>query len=81
MGEPELRKSDIKYLRSAFLSPDPVVTSTEVATDAEVSQQAAYSKLRDLEERGLVMSKKVGSRSRVWWLTTAGRQAYAESDR
>ncbi|SHG37830.1 helix-turn-helix domain-containing protein [Halobaculum gomorrense] len=80
MTNPGLRDSDIKYLRALYMSPDPVVTSSEVAKDAGVSQQAAYSKLNDLEERGLVMSKKSGSRSRVWWLTTEGRQAYAESE-
>jgi len=80
MSKPELRESDIKYLRAIISHPDPAVTATEVGDEVGVTQQGAHSKLSDLEERGLVRSKKTGSRSRIWWVTTDGRDAYAESE-
>ena len=78
MARIEYRESDKKYLRAITAHPDPVVTATELGEIVGVSQQAAHSKLTDLEDRGLTKSKKVGSRSRVWWITTAGLEAYAE---
>lgn len=79
MSDGRVTKSDVKYLRAIASHPDPVVTVTEVADSIDVSQQAAHKKLSQLEERGLVKSKKTGARSRVWWLTTTGREAYSES--
>ena len=79
MAESEWRSSDVRYLRAIIESGDPVVTATELADEVGVSQQAAYSKLADMKDRGLVRSKKVGARARVWWITTTGRDAYRES--
>jgi len=58
--------------------PDPVMTAVELAEEVDVSQQAAYNRLADLEGRNLVKGKKVGARSKVWWLTTDGKEAYRE---
>jgi len=80
MARATLNESDKKYLRAAVMNPDPVFTAVEVADDVDVTQQAAHSKLSGLEERGLVRSKEVGSRARVWWVTDAGKRAYAESE-
>jgi len=74
-----LNESDQEYLQQAILNPDPVFTAVELAEDVGVTQQAAHSKLSNLEDRGLVRSKEVGSRARVWWVTDAGRRAYDES--
>ncbi|WP_373189956.1 hypothetical protein [Halolamina sp.] len=74
-----LKESDEKYLRAAVMNPDPVVTAVEVADAVGVTQQAAYSKLSGLEERGFIRSKGVGSRAKVWWVTDSGKRAYAES--
>ena len=54
-------------------------TAVELAEDVGVTQQAAHSKLSNLEDRGLVRSKEVGSRARVWWITDEGRRAYDDS--
>lgn len=80
MVDVEYRESDEKYIRAMGKHPDPVVTAVELADIVDVSQQAAYTKLADLEDRGLVTSKKVGARSKVWWLTTAGVDVYREVD-
>jgi len=74
-----LNESDRKYLQQAILNPDPVFTAVELAEDVGVTQQAAHSKLTNLEDRGLVRSKEVGSRARVWWVTDEGRRAYDDS--
>lgn len=79
MSGVDYRKSDVKYLRAIARSADPVVTAPELAEMVGVTQQAAHSRLQQMEERGLVKRKKVGSRSVVWWLTTDGLEAYKES--
>jgi len=76
---PDYRDSDIRYLTVIVSDPDPVMTATEIAEDLDISQQAAHRKLTDMEGRGLVKSKKTGARSRVYWPTTAGLEAYGES--
>ncbi|WP_394337725.1 MarR family transcriptional regulator [Halobellus sp. Atlit-38R] len=63
-----------------LLNKDPVVTAPELADAVGVTQQAAHKKLQGLKERGLVRSKEAGSSAVVWWVTEAGRDAYAESD-
>lgn len=79
MPDVDYRESDVKYLRAMAHSADPVVTAPELADIVGVTQQAAHSRLQEMEERGLVKRKKVGSRSVVWWLTTDGLEAYRES--
>jgi predicted ArsR family transcriptional regulator len=74
----DVRDSDIKYLGALVLEPDPVSTAPEIADKADVSQQAANSKLQNLQDRGLVDSKKVGGAARVWWITMEGKRAYSE---
>ena len=74
-----VRDSDIKYLRALVVDPDPVSTATELADAADVTQQAAHSKLTNLQERGLVDSKKIGGAARAWWITKAGKMAYSEA--
>jgi len=74
-----LKESDKRYLRAAITQPDPVFTAVELADEVGVTQQAAHSKLGNLEDRDLVRSKEVGSRARVWWVTDEGKRAYAES--
>lgn len=71
--------TDARYLRAFVHHPDPVLTATEVADELNVTQQAAHSKLTNLQSRGLLRSKKTGSRSRAWWITTDGRELYRES--
>jgi len=73
-----LRQSDEKYIRAVATHPDPVVTTSEIADELDVSTQAVYSKFVEFVEDGLMESKKTGGRAKVWWLSTTGREAYAE---
>ncbi|WP_440006214.1 PAS domain S-box protein [Halomicrococcus sp. SG-WS-1] len=43
-------------------------TASEIADELECTRRTAYNKLDELDERGDVRSKKVGARSRVWWI-------------
>jgi hypothetical protein len=44
------------------------LSAPEVADALNCSRKTAYNKLVTLRERGQVASKKVGARSRVWWI-------------
>lgn len=68
-----MARDDIEFLRIFALSSDPVLTALEIANDLEMSQQGAYSRLRNFEADGLVNSKKVGAKARVFWLTDEGK--------
>jgi DNA-binding MarR family transcriptional regulator len=78
MAAGEISESDARYILAVGSHPDPVVTTTEIAEEIGVTQQAVHSKFSAFEERGLMESKKTGSRSKVWWLTTNGRRAYSD---
>lgn len=80
MGDVEFRESDERYILAMVKEPDPVITAIELSDKVGVTQQAAYNKLVDLRERGIVTSKKVGARSVVWWLTTDGLEIAKEID-
>ena len=44
------------------------LTAPELAEDLNCSRRTALNKLHDLEDAGDVSSKKVGGRSKVWWV-------------
>jgi MarR-like DNA-binding transcriptional regulator SgrR of sgrS sRNA len=44
------------------------LTASEVADDLGCSRRTALNKLHRLEEETDLASKKVGGRSRVWWI-------------
>ncbi|WP_123537853.1 SgrR family transcriptional regulator [Halosimplex salinum] len=44
------------------------LTATEVAEVLECSRRTALNRLHDLQDETDVTSKKVGGRSRVWWI-------------
>lgn len=48
--------------------PNEPLTAPEIADRLGCSRTTALNRLRELAERGDVASKKVGGRSRVWWL-------------
>jgi predicted transcriptional regulator len=76
----EYRESDVKYIHSMVEHADPVVTAPELAERVGVTQQAAHEKLQSLRDRGLVNSKKVGSRAVVWWPTSDGLDVYRDTE-
>lgn len=44
------------------------LTASEIAEALECSRRTALNRLHDLQESTDVTSKKVGGRSRVWWI-------------
>lgn len=46
----------------------PVLTSTDVAQAFDISQQAAYKRLRKLHERGEIKRREAGANAVVWWI-------------
>lgn len=65
--------SDEEILRRFALTAAPVVSSQELAEAFDFSVQGIRYRLVDLEEEGLIASKKAGS-ARMWWLTEEGRR-------
>ena len=51
---------------AVFTDNEPL-TAKEVAEELGVVRRTAYNKLSDLEERGDLRKKTVGSRAVVWW--------------
>ena len=51
--------------------PTESLTAPEIADTLGCSRSTALGKLHELDKRGDVRSKKVGGRSRVWWVPPA----------
>jgi len=66
--------SDTELLREVYLSPDPIVTTSELADRTGYSRQAVNYRFQNLIEEGLLTSRDVGSRATVYWLTDAGER-------
>ncbi|QLK25548.1 winged helix-turn-helix domain-containing protein [Natrinema zhouii] len=48
-------------------SSDPVLTTSEVASQFDITHRGVRDRLEKLEEEGQLESKKVGARGKVWW--------------
>lgn len=48
------------------------LTATDVMEELDCSRRTAHNKLNELEERGDLATRKVGARSRVWWIPLTG---------
>lgn len=59
--------SDEEILAVFENAEDPVLKAGEVADQLPIGRRAVYDRLRELEERGTLRSKKTGARSAVWW--------------
>ncbi|MCD2200800.1 winged helix-turn-helix transcriptional regulator [Halobacterium sp. KA-4] len=59
--------SDKEILQVFEQSGDPVLTASEVADQLDIGRRGLLSRLDQLESEGFLKSKKVGSRSTVWW--------------
>ncbi len=44
------------------------LTAREIAAELDCSRRTALNKLHELEDQTDLRSKKVGGRSRVWWI-------------
>ncbi|ELZ06170.1 hypothetical protein C482_00070 [Natrialba chahannaoensis JCM 10990] len=48
-------------------SSDPVLTTSEVASNFDITHRGVRDRLEKLEREGVLDSKKVGARGMVWW--------------
>jgi predicted transcriptional regulator len=55
------------------VTPDPFVSTSELADFYGMSTQGMGQRLRDLEDRGLIRSKKAGS-GNAWFLSRDGQE-------
>ena len=62
---------DTTVIREIALARGPAVFAVELTGPLGMSRQGVDKRLRDLEERGLVRSKKAG-RARMWWISDEG---------
>jgi DNA-binding MarR family transcriptional regulator len=67
--------SDADILRHFRDAAAPFLFTTELAELIDMSQQGAYSRLKELEQAGYLKSKSMSEKSsRAWWLTPAGHE-------
>lgn len=59
--------SDEEILNVFERTNDPILTASEIGEEIEMGRRGVLSRLENLEERGVLESKKVGGRSVVWW--------------
>lgn len=65
--------TDEEIIQEMILSHSPVVTAKELSDLIDMTPQGAIHRLENLQEDGLVRSKKVGAAAKVWWPTDRGR--------
>ncbi|GAB7092556.1 hypothetical protein JCM18237_28270 [Halorubrum luteum] len=65
---PDPTVSDEQILELFRDSDDPVLTASEIADQVDLTRRNVLNRLKDLETKGAIESKKVGGRSTVWWL-------------
>ena len=70
--------SDIEILKAVASSPHPVVVTSELEDELDMTRQGIHKRLVDLEEDGLVNSAMKAA-SRVWWVTDDGRKYIYEA--
>jgi predicted ArsR family transcriptional regulator len=63
--------SDDEILRLFVETPDPILSTAEVADELDFSKTGARDRLYQLVEEGLLEYKRVGN-SPAFWLTTKG---------
>jgi predicted ArsR family transcriptional regulator len=68
---PSVTPEDVLEVFAARDDDSEPLTAPEVADALGCSRTTALERLRDLAEQGEVTSKKVGGRSRVWWVPSA----------
>jgi len=66
--EMQYTESDVASVFEAREDYAEPLTAREVADELNCSRRTALNRLHDLQESTDVTSKKVGGRSRVWWI-------------
>ncbi|WP_135304747.1 MarR family winged helix-turn-helix transcriptional regulator [Haloarcula amylovorans] len=81
MGDrgPDQRVSDTDILKEIALSPDPIVTASELTEKLPYSRQRVNQILDGLVENGWIDEREVGARAVVYWLTEEGQNEIARS--
>ena len=59
--------SDEEILDVFRSSSEPVLSTSEVAANFEITHRGVRDRLEKLEEKGVLESKKVGAKAIVWW--------------
>ncbi|MFC7131813.1 MULTISPECIES: helix-turn-helix domain-containing protein [Salinibaculum] len=64
----EFTLSDVTQIFEARTDYAEPLTASEIAEELGCSRRTALNKLHELEDGTDLKSKKVGGRSRVWWI-------------
>lgn len=59
--------TDDEILEVFKSNPDPALTTSELAEVLPIGRRGILDRLKELEEQGVLKSKKVGGRSKIWW--------------
>lgn len=74
--------SDKDLLERFQNTPDPVLSTAEVAEELPIKRRATLNRLQSLKDRNLLESKQIGMRNTVWWLSfDAGARKATDSMR
>lgn len=63
------RVTDEEILAVLRNADDPVLSTAEIADRLPIERRSTLDRLRTLEERGLLLSKSIGGRNTVWWVS------------
>ena len=64
--------TEVREVFEALGPPGTPFTTTEVATTFDCTDRTIYNRLETLVEGGVLETKKVGARGRVWWRPVEG---------
>lgn len=59
--------TDKEILHVFHSSSEPILTTSEVATNLDITHRGVRDRLEKLENDGVLKSKKVGAKAIVWW--------------
>jgi DNA-binding Lrp family transcriptional regulator len=65
---PDPADTDAEILRIFAESPDPVLFAVELADELDMTPQGVYGRMEKLIEKGYILTKKPGERTRVYWI-------------
>lgn len=71
MSDERKSVSDERILLEFLLSSDNAFFTSEFEGPIPLTRQQIQNRLRDMEEKGLVASKKASNRN-IWWITDEG---------
>lgn len=72
--------TDEQILLEFLLTSDPALFTSEVAENFDITRQRVGQILEEIEDDGLVTSKLASGR-RLWWMTTDGHDLVARAAR